>query len=81
MSFELTHRGQEFSLEITHRGQVLTQDQVNALIPVLNKRARSRMSLAKIEEECDKALEAAGCPLSLTQQLDAIIKEGEEKRG
>lgn len=63
-------------LEITHRGHVLNQTQVNALIPVLNKRMRSRMSLAKFEEECDKALEEAGCPLTLDQKLTSMIEQG-----
>ncbi len=51
------------TLSIVHRGHELTQQQLDALIPVLNRSMRGEINKRKFEAECDKALEAAGCPV------------------
>lgn len=51
------------TLQVIHRGHSLSQEQLDALVPVLNKSMRKRMSKKKFEEECDAALIAAGCPV------------------
>ena len=41
----------------------LTQEQLNAITPVLNESMRRRWSKKALEQNCRKAMEEAGCPL------------------
>lgn len=41
----------------------LTQTQLDAIVPVINKSLTERMSKKRIEQECIDACEAAGCPI------------------
>lgn len=51
-------------MSITHRGHVLTQQQLDAIVPVLNNKMQGKIRGAKaFEAAVDKALEAAGCPV------------------
>lgn len=54
------------SLSIIHRWHALTQQQLDALVPVLNQHMQGKIKKRDFEAECDKALEAAGCPVSAT---------------
>lgn len=51
------------SFSITHRGQKLTQQQLDALVPVLNRHMHGEIKKRDLDAEFDKALEAAGCPV------------------
>lgn len=51
------------SLSITHRGQKLSQTQLDALIPVLNKYMHGEIKKSDFNTEADKALAEAGCPV------------------
>lgn len=50
-------------MKIIHRGHVLTQQQLDALVPVLNRSMQGDIKKRDFEAECDKALEAARCPV------------------
>ena len=50
-------------MKITHRGHVLTQQQLKVLTPVLNDHMHGKIGSSKFKAACDKALEAAGCPV------------------
>jgi len=52
------------SLSAIHRGQKLTQQQLDALVPVLNDRMHGKISEQKFEAAVDEALEKAGCPVA-----------------
>ena len=52
------------SLSITHRGHKLTQQQLDALVPVLNERMHGKISEQEFEAAVDGALEKAGCPVA-----------------
>lgn len=46
------------------KGVELSDDQLNAITPVIKKFAqRSRINKQQMEEECLKAMQEAGCPL------------------
>lgn len=51
------------SLSITHRGQKLSQEQLDALLPVLNDNMHGKIKQGHFHAACDAALEAAGCPI------------------
>lgn len=56
---------------IIHHGVELNQQQLNAIVPVMNEAMNGKhRGKNKLEEAVDKALEAAGCPVVL-QQRDA----------
>jgi hypothetical protein len=40
-----------------------TQEQLNAITPVLNESMHRRWSKKALEQHCRKAMEEAGCPL------------------
>jgi len=50
------------SLKIIHRGHELNQQQLDALVPVLNRRISGEIKNKNFEAECDKALIEAACP-------------------
>lgn len=41
----------------------LTQAQLDAIVPVINRSMVERMSKKRIEQECIDACERAGCPI------------------
>lgn len=51
-------------LSIELRGTKLNQDQLTAIVPVMNERMNRRMSKKQFEEACVKAMADAGCPLA-----------------
>lgn len=59
-------------MRIIHRGHELSQQQLDAIVPVLNESMRGKHPGKKrLEAALDKALEAAGCPVpaeSVTRQ-------------
>lgn len=70
-------------LEITLNGQVLRQDQINAIVPVINKYIKKAPHDRKdYEKECIKAMIAAGCPfnsISKTCPNCFIVYYGEDR--
>lgn len=51
-------------MRIIHRGHELSQQQLDAIVPVLNASMRGKHPGKKrLEAALDKALEAAGCPV------------------
>ena len=55
-----------FSIEL--RGVKLSQAQLDAIVPVLNEKMRSRkMSLKAFEERCIQAMVEAGHPLTVKE--------------
>ena len=54
------------TLSITLKGYKLSQDQLDAIVPVINRRMLKspRLSLRKFEEACVKAMAESGCPLA-----------------
>lgn len=53
------------TLRIIHRGVVLDQQQLDAIVPVLNDSMNGVIrGKKKLEAAIDKALEAAGCPVT-----------------
>jgi hypothetical protein len=44
------------------QGQDLTQEQLDAIVPVLNDRMRGRVTHRKFESACLEAMDKAGCP-------------------
>jgi F0F1-type ATP synthase delta subunit len=50
-------------MKIIHRGHSLTQQQLDALVPVMNRYMHGEIKKRDFEAEVDKALEAAGCPV------------------
>jgi hypothetical protein len=61
-----------FSMNL--RGQTLSQEQLDAIVPVVSARMQTRMSVKKFEDACVVALEAAGCPLDATDQAMAKLE-------
>ena len=55
------------SLSITHRGHKLSQPQLDALVPVLNRMMRGEIKKRDFDAECEKAMTEAGCPVPLTE--------------
>lgn len=51
------------SLKIIHRGHNLTQQQLDALVAMLNRYMHGEIKKRDFDAEVDKALEAAGCPV------------------
>ncbi|MEA8592298.1 hypothetical protein PZT57_26990 [Pseudomonas aeruginosa] len=52
-------------MRIIHRGHELNQQQLDAILPVLQESMNGRYRVKKkLEAAIDQALEAAGCPLS-----------------
>jgi len=51
------------TFKVIMQGQILTQAQLDAIVPVMNLKIDRRMSKAKFEESCIKAMADAGCPL------------------
>lgn len=60
------------SLSISHRGHELTQRQLDVLVPVLNRRMHGEIKERDFEAECDKALNAAGCPVPVQGEPVAL---------
>lgn len=56
------------ALSIIIRGKKLTQEQLDAIVPVVNDRTSRRMTAQKFEEACLKAMKDAGCPLDESGQ-------------
>lgn len=54
---------------VIHRGHELNQQQLDALVPVLNRHMHGEIKKKDLCAEFDKALEAAGCPVVLTADL------------
>jgi len=52
-------------LNITFRGQSLNQAQCDAVVPVINNNILHPMGFKNFESTCIKAMEAAGCPLTI----------------
>ena len=50
-------------MSLVHRGHALTQQQCDALVPVINANMQGYFSIKKFIAACDEALEAAGCPV------------------
>lgn len=51
-------------MRIIHRGHVLNQQQLDAILPVLQDSMSGRYRMKKkLEAAIDRALEEAGCPL------------------
>jgi hypothetical protein len=48
---------------IIHRGHKLSQQQLDAILPVLRQQAQGKISKRKLNKAIDDALEAAGCPV------------------
>lgn len=44
------------------QGKELNQDQLDAIVPVINERMRGRVSARKFESACLEAMDKAGCP-------------------
>ena len=44
------------------QGKDLTQEQLDAIVPVLNDRMRGRVTHRKFESACLEAMDRAGCP-------------------
>lgn len=59
-------------MRIIHRGHELSQQQLDAIVPVLNESMRGKhRGKHRLEAAIDKALGAAGCPVpaeSVTRQ-------------
>lgn len=56
-------------MHIIHRGHELSQQQLDAIVPVLNESMHGKQ---RLEAAIDKALEAAGCPVP-----DITAQQGE----
>ena len=52
------------ALSVKVRGKELTQQQLDAIVPVVNDRMNKRVSAKNFEDSCLKAMEEAGCPLT-----------------
>jgi len=50
-------------MKIILRGHVLTQAQLDAIVPVLNLHMHGRISKAKFESAAEQACADAGCPV------------------
>lgn len=50
-------------MSIIHRGHALTQQQLDAIVPVMNRSMHGEIKMKNLGAEIDKALEAAGCPV------------------
>lgn len=48
---------------IIMRGKELTQEQLDAIVPVINAHMIGRISKKKFEPACIEAMDKAGCPL------------------
>ena len=59
----------KMALSIEVRGQKLTQQQLDAIVPVVNDRMKKRVSAKDFESACLKAMEEAGVPLALADSL------------
>ena len=53
------------SLTISLRGVLLSQEQLDAIVPVMNKTMRTDMSPKEFEAACINAMREAGCPLRI----------------
>lgn len=54
------------ALSIKHAGVRLTQKQLDAIVPVLNKNMERSMGQYKFEKACETACRDAGVPIILT---------------
>ena len=50
-------------MNIMIKGQRLTQEQLDAIVPIMNRSMWGEVSQSELEAEALKAMEAAGCPL------------------
>lgn len=50
------------AFELIHKGKPLSEQQANAIVPVLNQLMANKISRHKFEEACEKAMEEAGVP-------------------
>lgn len=50
-------------LSIKHKGVRLNQQQLDAIVPVVNENMQKGWPLKKFQEKIDEALAAAGCPV------------------
>ena len=50
-------------MKIILQGKELTQEQLDAVLPVINARMIGRIALRKFESACLEAMDKAGCPL------------------
>jgi hypothetical protein len=51
------------AFELIHNGKKLSQEQLNAIVPVLNQNMQKPMSKKKFADACEKAMRDAGVPL------------------
>lgn len=64
-------------MKIILRGHLLTQEQLDAIVPVLNQRMHGRLSAAKFEAAAEKACADAGHPVP--EGIGPHGKEGKAK--
>ncbi|HHQ2718916.1 TPA: hypothetical protein ACSPMB_004837 [Pseudomonas aeruginosa] len=65
-------------MRIIHRGHELNQQQLDAILPVLQDSMNGRYRVKKkLEAAIDQALEAAGCPLPAGTGDTALIPAAE----
>lgn len=70
------------SLTLSLHGVKLTQEQVDACVPELNKHLAGEYSMEKYILQCERAMRKAKCPLVIPNDLneDRRYKEVQERK-